>query len=69
VVPGTAWEHGLSPLRVHLTALTKGWAAAAAEAEPVLADPELDKPPCIVGSCTHAEAPTVIPLRSRASTA
>jgi hypothetical protein len=54
---------------VHLTALTKGWAAAAAEAEPVLADPELDKPPCIVGSCTHAEAPTVIPLRSRASTA
>ena len=40
--PDTSWAQGLSPLRVHLTALTKGWAAAVAAAEPVLANPELD---------------------------
>lgn len=40
--PDVEWRRGLSALRVHLDALTKGWATAVESAESMLADPELN---------------------------
>jgi len=40
--PDTTWRRGLSPLQIHLTALTQGWDAAVGASELALAEPELD---------------------------
>jgi len=40
--PDTTWRLGLSPLQIHLTALTQGWDAAVGAGERVLAEPGLE---------------------------